>query len=527
MAWKSIYDQNSGTRWNTQTDFVTIFQIICIMKASEILKDLNCRHIPTPIRTPAHAFNDEESINNEPVSHYKYLLNNLDIGNGSYVRNGWCWTIKTEHLLDSRSRYDLPADTGSINYDIRYEVSQWTGSLKRPHGKGYRWFIDGLNHMLSELWKCDALPFIRIVTDYIHHDTWTHYLKLADEWMKQGGSIKLLDLVLQYDLGMEKLKLMKSAPYTILETDGWELDTVILVNELPLEVDRFTKEEPFPRFRCVFSLISIESYMRRTNSDLIAKLPKVLVGGTIAMNSCFLPTDRFSRANTNEVLVYTGGLVSTGGVMGFLDQATQTIKYNQYTERGTMPLEQYYNCQFCSNDCAVCSGCKYIDPLFCGEHTSLLSMFRSALLCDTCRGNYLETMCNTCFQFPISRCGRCKIPNNYRLCSSCTHYHRVNSSDESDKMSVCSKCYHNLQCYGCDNYFLDVSRCEKCNKKFCPMCNPVTSIDISPSVLFPNTIQNMIVKFMRLCRVCMDGKTVNEIQDEKRNLYYIFPGTGI
>jgi hypothetical protein len=496
------------------------------MKASEILKDLNCRHITTPIRTPAHAFEGEESINDEPVGHYKYLLNNLDIENGSYVRNGWCWTIKTEHLLDSKSRYDLPTDSGPINYDIRYEISRWTGSLKRPHGKGYRWFIEGLNHMLSELWECDALPFVRIVTDYIHHDIWTHYLKLADEWMKQGGSIKLLDLVLEYDLGMQKLKLMKSAPYTILETDEWKLDTVLLVNGLPLEVNRFTKEEPFSRFRCVFSFISIESYMRQANSTFIAKPPRVLVGGTIAMNSCFLPTTRFDRINTTQPIVYTGGLVSTGGIMGFLDEASQTIKYNQYTDRKIMPLEEYYNCQFCSNDCAVCSGCRYIDPLFCGEHTSLLSMFRSALLCDTCRGNHLETMCNTCFQFPISRCERCRIRNNYKLCSSCTHYHRVDSSDGSDKMSVCSECYRDLQCCGCDNYFLDVSGCEKCNKKFCSTCNPITSIDISPSVLFPNTVQNMIAEFMRLCRVCMDGRTVNEIQDEKRNSYYNLPGTG-
>lgn len=506
----------------TRTDFVTIFRIICIMKASEILKDLNCRHITTPIRRPAHAFEGEELINNEPVGHYKYLLNNLDIENGSYVKDGWCWTIKTEHLLDSKSRYDLPRDNGPINYDIRYEISQWTGSLKRPHGKGYRWFVEGLNHILSELWECDALPFIRIVTDYIHHDIWTHYLKLADEWMKQGGSIKLLDLILQYDLGMEKLKLMKSAPYTILETDGWKLDTVLLVNGLPLEVDRFTKEEPFPQFRCIFSFISIESYMRQTNGPLMAKLPRVLVGGTIAMNSCFLPTDRFNHINTTQPIVYTGSLISTGGSMGFTNTANQTIKYNQYEDRKIMPLEDY-NCQFCSNDCAVCSGCEYIDPLFCREHTSLLSMFKSTFLCDTCKGNYLETICNRCSKLPIAKCEQCLQSNNNKLCRSCGLYHKIKSSNECRESFICAKCYPDLKCNKCNSYSIDVSRCEKCSERFCSTCNPITRINISPSILFPETLQYTITVFLHLCRDCTNGKTIEQIQDEKRNSYYNHP----
>jgi hypothetical protein len=492
-----------------------------IMKASEILKDLNCRHLTTPIRSPAHAFEDEELINNEPVDHYKYLLKSKDI------EDGWFWTIKTERLIDSKYEYALPKENGPINYDIEYEISQWTGSLKRPHGKGYRWFIEGVNQMLSELWGCDALPFARIVTDYIHHDTWTHYLKLADEWMKQGGNIKLLDSILQYDLGLQKLKLMKSAPYTILEIDGWKLDTILLVNGLPLEADRFTKTEPFPRFRCVFSSISIEPYMKKTSDRLIiAKLPKVLVEGTILMNSCVLPTDRFNLVNTHNPLVYTGDLISTGGVMGFVNANSQTIKYNQYEDRKVMPLEADYNCQFCSNDCAVCSGCNYIDPLFCAEHTALLSVFRSSLLCDTCKGNHLETICNTCFELPIAKCGQCLRKNSHKLCHSCGPYYRVESSDKCKELFVCTGCHPNLKCNKCNNYFLDVCSCDKCYEKFCPTCDPITRINLSPSVLFPGTVQPMIAIFLHQCRDCMNGRTVEQIQDEKRASYYNHhPGT--
>ena len=57
--------------------------------------------------------------------------------------------------------------------------------------------------------------------------------------------------------------------------------------------------------------------------------------------------------------------------------------------------------------------------------------------------------------------------------------------------------------------------CLSCNARFCDDCNKVTTIDISPMTLFGYGYA--IASYKHMCKKCMNGRTVSDIQDEERS----------
>lgn len=348
------------------------------MKASSITENFNPVVFEQPIREPVYAFANDKLVNGEHVPNATHALPLLPEG---WVPRGWIWNNHIDEIVNLNYGYGISRHA-DLTHDIRYEVSPWCGEVKRSRAKPSRRMFSWLTEELSDLWNCDASGLARIICNYMQPSVWTHYLDLAEYWMSLKQQVETLDLILEYSLGPDKLKLMKCAPHTILEEDGWIVRPIIEANGMPIDAAKFSREEPlFITGLPYTALLVTPRIMKELNGSSgysVARPPKIFILPSLVSSNAWLPNGLRRQVCTTSIQ-YSDGRRMIGGGLGGGDLCEITCD--------EPVIDWDFYCQICANDCIACESCKYLDPLFCEQHSSLVKQMQSGkMLCGSCMG---------------------------------------------------------------------------------------------------------------------------------------------
>jgi hypothetical protein len=273
-------------------------------------------------------------------------------------------------------------------YNIHYS-NEWSQSIESSSKITDKKIERFLSDALGNLWNIDARPMSRVIASYYKSPVWTYYLDWAYLWMNANRDIEILDLILESAFGSDKLKLLKLPPHEAIEQDRWKIAPIVTSNDMPIDPNNFTKDEPLLSTVARWTFLNIAPMMINRNSfdrKAYSGIPKVFYSSTLIMSKIWLEANKkrnalrtnWSYSSPDSVVIVNGGML-----------VKHSLRYQHYSP----DFEEFDYCQLCEDKSAICPKCKFRDLLFCPKHSSMFLLPKHSSW--TMLSGY-EYLCNKC-----------------------------------------------------------------------------------------------------------------------------------
>jgi len=481
------------------------------MLVSNLVKIDKFTHSAHKDRTPKYTYNsDPYKQDNNMWDHPVYSEYNL-----YQDPEGRSFTSIIDMIINKPKLFNVTKLTDLL-YGVTLEESEWN----KPQGKlmvKSRFYMKMKAKVEAKL-NCQVEQFVNIITDYIGTEQSTPYLCLAQQWIKIGRKIELLDLILEYTYGLEILRLMKTPSYSTIGTDNCAFKPMADANGNIIDIFNLKNGDAIPMQSipyCNFSLF-ISPIEEINGKYLVQPPPQVFFSGRIVITQAFIGSAPRNSLSNNVILpsLGLGQCICSGGMIGYLENE----KMNCIQQKGQKKFNiESGCCQICQDKEAICQECNHRDIMFCTIHSSLIKTKTLANLMDICywcESYKLSHICNECFLEDICHCVKCSQKDTTKRCAKHTVLLRnIHGAKPTDVM--CLDCQPKCICLECHQVSLTSKLCSTCLGIYCKDCNLVVYIDISPGTIFTGT-QRMIALSKSICTRCISGRSIKDIQNEER-----------